>query len=61
MSRLEPLRDLEVEVADTASLDIGYVRGRTEVNASLFASRVENALRLDETGPRRRGAQPVGP
>lgn len=51
LSRLEPLAGLKAEVADTASLDIGYVRGRTEVNASLFASRVDNALRLDSTGP----------
>lgn len=51
LSRLEPLRGLDAEVADTASLDIGYARGGLEVNASLFASRVENALRLDETGP----------
>jgi iron complex outermembrane receptor protein len=51
LSRLEPLSDLEAEVADTASLDVGYARGGTEVNASLFASRVENALRLDATGP----------
>jgi iron complex outermembrane receptor protein len=53
LSRLEPLGGLKAEVADTASLDIGYVRGRTEVNASVFASRVEHALRLDPTGPAR--------
>jgi iron complex outermembrane receptor protein len=51
LSRLEPLGGLKAEVADTASLDIGYTRGGTEVNASVFASRVENALRLDPTGP----------
>lgn len=51
LSRLEPLSGLKAEVADTASLDIGYARGGTEVNASLFASRVDNALRLDPTGP----------
>jgi iron complex outermembrane receptor protein len=51
LSRLEPLGGLKAEVADTASLDVGYTRGRTEVNASLFASRVDNALRLDPTGP----------
>lgn len=53
LSRLEPLSGLKAEVADTASLDVGYARGRTEVNASLFASRVGNALRLDSTGPAR--------
>lgn len=51
LSRLEPLGRLKVEVADTASLDIGYTRGSTEMNASVFASRVENALRIDTTGP----------
>lgn len=51
LSRLEPIRDLKAEVADTASLDIGYARGGTELNASIFASRVENALRLEPTGP----------
>jgi iron complex outermembrane receptor protein len=51
LSRMEPLRNLAAEVADTASLDIGYARGGTEVNASLFASRVESALRLDAVGP----------
>ncbi len=51
LSRLAPLRGLKAEVADTASLDIGYARGGTEVNASLFGARVDNALRLDPTGP----------
>ncbi len=51
LSRLEPLRGLKAEVADTAALDIGHARGGTEVNASLFTSRVDNALRLDATGP----------
>ena len=53
LSRLEPLRGLKTEVADTASLDVGYVRGGAEINASVFASRVDNALRLDATGPTR--------
>lgn len=51
LSRLEPLGDLRAEVADTASLDIGYALGSTEVNASLFAARVDDAVRLDPTGP----------
>ena len=51
LSRLEPLRNLRAEVADTASLDVGYARGGTELNASLFASRVRHALRLEPTGP----------
>jgi iron complex outermembrane receptor protein len=52
LSRLEPLAGLKAEVADTASLDIGYARGGTEVNASVFASQVDNALRLDAIGPK---------
>tara|TARA_Y100001968_G_scaffold47494_1_gene37775 strand:+ start:458 stop:2026 length:1569 start_codon:yes stop_codon:yes gene_type:complete len=48
LSRLEPLAGLKEEVADTASLDLGYTIGRTELNASVFASRVENAVRLDD-------------
>lgn len=51
LSRLEPLGDLKAEVADTASLDVGYTRGSTEVNASLFGSRVDEAVRLEPTGP----------
>lgn len=47
LSRLLPLNGLKEEVADTASLDVGYRFGRTELNASLFAARAENALRLE--------------
>ena len=53
LSRLEPLRDLKAETADTVSLDVGYTFGRTELNASVFASGVKNAVRLDEIGPER--------
>lgn len=47
LSRLEPLRGLKAEVADTASLDVGYKIGRLELNASLFGSSAANALRLE--------------
>lgn len=50
LSRLEPLSELNAEVADTASLDVGYNLGSTELNASVFGSRADNALRL-ETPP----------
>ena len=46
LSRLEPLSGLMAEIAETASLDIGRVFGRTELNASVFASRVDNAVTL---------------
>jgi iron complex outermembrane receptor protein len=41
------LSGLKAEVADTASLDVGYKLGKTELNASLFASTADNALRLE--------------
>lgn len=47
LSRLEPLGKLKAEVADTASLDIGYSMGSAELNASIFGSRAKNALRLE--------------
>ncbi|MDZ7587741.1 MAG: TonB-dependent receptor [Parasphingorhabdus sp.] len=47
LSRLEPLSGLKAEVADTASLDVGYSLGSTELNASVFGSRASNALRLE--------------
>jgi iron complex outermembrane receptor protein len=53
LSRLAPVTGLREEVADTASLDVGYSIGRTELNASVFASRVRNAVRLDIVGPER--------
>ena len=46
LSRLQPLNGLKEEVADTASLDVGYRFGGTELNGSLFAARAKNALRL---------------
>jgi outer membrane receptor for ferrienterochelin and colicins len=53
LSRLEPLTGLREEVADSASLDVGHAFGSTELNASIFASRVRNAVRLDVVGPER--------
>ena len=46
LSRLAPLSGLKAEVADTASIDVGRVFGRTELNASVFGSRVNNAATL---------------
>ena len=46
LSRLAPLSGLKAEVADTASIDVGRVFGRTELNASVFGSRVNNAVAL---------------
>ena len=46
LSRLAPLSGLKAEVADTASIDIGRAFGRTELNASVFGSRVNDAVTL---------------
>lgn len=47
LSRLEPLTGIRAEVADTASLDVGYRVGSTELNVSMFGSTANNALRLE--------------
>lgn len=46
LSRLEPLGALKAEVADTASLDIGYAKGPFEANVTLFGSNIDNGLQL---------------
>lgn len=47
LSRLAPLSGIKAEKADTASIDVGYRFGGAELNASLFASSADNALRLE--------------
>jgi outer membrane receptor for ferrienterochelin and colicins len=53
LSRLEPLGDLRAEKASTASLDVGYSFGRTELIAAVFTSNVDDAVRLEQSGPAR--------
>ncbi|MBW3617413.1 MAG: TonB-dependent receptor [Proteobacteria bacterium] len=48
LSRLQPLSGLEAEVATTASLEGGYARGPVEANVTLFASGIEDAVRIQE-------------
>jgi iron complex outermembrane receptor protein len=48
LSRLEPLRGLKAETAETASLDIGYARGPLEASLTLFASNIDRATRLED-------------
>ncbi|HMQ20648.1 MAG TPA: TonB-dependent receptor, partial [Sphingopyxis sp.] len=48
LSRLEPIGALKAEVADTASLDIGYADGPFEANVTLFGSDVDNGLQLQD-------------
>jgi iron complex outermembrane receptor protein len=47
LSRIEPIGELEAETARTASLDIGYARGPVEARATLFASDIDRATRLE--------------
>ena len=51
LSRLQPLGDLEAETARTVSLDVGYADGPWEANVTLFGANIENATRLEESGP----------
>jgi iron complex outermembrane receptor protein len=51
LSRLEPLLNLEAETATTASLEGGYARGPVEANLTLFASDIEDAVRLEAVSP----------
>jgi outer membrane receptor for ferrienterochelin and colicins len=46
LARLAPLSGLKAEIADSASIDVGRSFGRTEINASVFGSRVDNAAAL---------------
>lgn len=46
LSRLEPYARLRPEIADTASIDVGYARGPIEANISLFASNIDHAVQL---------------
>ncbi len=51
LGRLLPLAGLEAERARSASFDLGFARGRFEVNATLFGSRVDHALQRREVAP----------
>ena len=51
LSRLEPLSDLEVETAQTASIDLGYAAGPFEANLTFFGSDIQDAVQLREVGP----------
>lgn len=53
LSRLEPLSDLEVETASTASLDFGYARGPWEASVTLFGSNIDDAVQLETVAPDR--------
>jgi iron complex outermembrane receptor protein len=57
LSRMEPLDGLRSERAWTASLDVGRQVRSFELNATLFGSRVEDAVHLVPVDP---GASPPG-
>lgn len=46
LSRLEPLRGLQAETAQSGSIDIGYARGPIETSLTLFSSTIDRATRL---------------
>jgi iron complex outermembrane receptor protein len=46
LSRIEPLRGLRAETADTASIDLGYARGPIEASLTLFGSNIDHAVQL---------------
>ena len=50
LSRLEPLGDLDAERARSFSVDVGRTVGHVELNATVFGSRIEDALQVRETG-----------
>lgn len=46
LSRIQPLRGLRAETADTASIDVGYARGPIEASHTLFGSNIGCAVQL---------------
>ncbi|MBE2991462.1 TonB-dependent receptor [Sphingomonas sp. CFBP 13603] len=46
LSRLDPLRGLRAETADSASIDFGYARGPVEASLTLFGSNIDHAVQL---------------
>ena len=51
LTYLRPLRDLRAERARGASLDVGRAAGAWELNAAVFGSVIDDALRLVPAGP----------
>jgi iron complex outermembrane receptor protein len=57
LSRLQPLNGIKAETASTASLEGGYSQGALETNLTLFASRIKNAVRLEDLPAPAQGVQ----
>jgi len=50
LSRVAPLAGLEAERADSVSADVTWARAPFEITATLFYSRIDGALSLEESG-----------
>jgi outer membrane receptor for ferrienterochelin and colicins len=59
LSRLDPLAGIRAETATTGSLDMGYASGGLEASLTLFASRIEDAVRLAPAAPAADGTERV--
>lgn len=53
LSRIEPLRGLRAETADSASIDFGYARGPIEASLTLFGSNIDHAVQLRDVSATR--------
>jgi outer membrane receptor for ferrienterochelin and colicins len=53
LSRIEPLRGLRAETADTASIDFGYAHGPIEASLTLFGSNIDHAVQLRDVSATR--------
>jgi iron complex outermembrane receptor protein len=51
LARLAPLAGLEAETATTGSLDVGYALDALETHVTLFASDIDDAVRLVDAPP----------
>jgi outer membrane receptor for ferrienterochelin and colicins len=61
LGRVEPLAELREETVRSASLDVGRELGELEVNGTLFASIVDDALQARHAGERLRLVNAEGP
>lgn len=59
LSRLDPLSGLEAETATTASFDIGYADGPRQTNIALFASSIDQGVRLASAPPATDGMERI--
>jgi len=53
LSRIQPLRGLRAETADSASIDFGYARGPIEASLTLFGSNIDHATQFRDVSATR--------